>query len=80
MKLIPTYAKLDFAILPVGGNFTMDANDALLAAEFIECNKIIGVHFDTFGYIKIDHEKTKEIFNAAGKELILPGIGETIIL
>ncbi len=80
MKLIPRYAKLDFAILPVGGNFTMDAEDAVIAAEFIECNKIIGVHFDTFGYIKIDHEKAKEKFKAAGKELILPGIGETITL
>lgn len=80
MKLVPHYAKLDFAILPVGGNFTMDADDAIVAAEFIACNKIIGVHFDTFGYIKIDHAKAKEKFKAAGKELILPMIGETITL
>lgn len=80
MQLVPRYAKLDFAILPIGGNFTMDADDALIAAEFIQCDKIIGVHFDTFGYIKIDHEKTKEKFKAAGKELILPRIGEVVNL
>jgi L-ascorbate metabolism protein UlaG (beta-lactamase superfamily) len=80
MQLIPRYAKLDFAILPVGGNFTMDADDAVTAAEFIQCDKIIGVHFDTFGYIKIDHGAVKEKFKAAGKELILPRIGETITL
>jgi L-ascorbate metabolism protein UlaG (beta-lactamase superfamily) len=80
MQLIPRYAKLDFAILPIGGNFTMDADDAVIAADFIKCNKIIGVHFDTFGYIKINHEEAKKKFNAAGKELILPDIGETIIL
>ncbi len=80
MQLIPRYAKLDFAILPVGGNFTMDAADAVIAAEFIQCNKVIGVHFDTFGYIVIDHSKAKEIFSAAGKELILPAIGEIIML
>ena len=80
MQLIPRYAKLDFAILPIGGNFTMDADDALIASDFIQCNKIIGIHFDTFGYIKIDHDKTKEKFKAAGKELILPKIGETIEL
>ena len=80
MQLIPRYAKLDFAILPVGGNFTMDADDAIIASDFIQCNKIIGIHFDTFGYIKIDHDKTKEKFKAAGKELILPKIGETIEL
>jgi len=80
MKLIPMYAKLDFAILPIGGNFTMDVDDAVIAANFIDCNKIIGVHFDTFGYIKIDHEAAKEKFRTAGKELILPTIGERIEL
>jgi L-ascorbate metabolism protein UlaG (beta-lactamase superfamily) len=80
MQLVPRYAKLDFAILPIGGNFTMDVDDAVVAAEFIQCDKIIGVHFDTFGYIKIDHQKAKEKFKAAGKELILPNIGEVITL
>ena len=78
MQLIPRYARLDFAVLPIGGNFTMDADDAVIAADFIKCDKIIGVHFDTFGYIVIDHEQVKAKFNAAGKELILPEIGKTI--
>ena len=77
MQLIPKYAKLDFAILPVGGNFTMDADDAVIAAEFIQCDKTIGVHFDTFGYIKVNHEEVIAKFKAAGKELILPEIGKT---
>jgi len=78
MQLVPRYCKLDFALLPVGGNFTMDADDALVAAEMIQCDKIIGLHFDTFGYIKIDHQAATEKFKAAGKTLILPKIGETI--
>ena len=80
MQLIPHYAKLDFAVLPVGGNFTMDAEDAAIASDFIKCDKVIGVHFDTFGFIKIDHEDAKGKFKAKGKELILPRIGETITL
>lgn len=78
MKLIPMYTKLDVAILPVGGNFTMDPEEAVLAADFIQCNKIVGIHFDTFGYIVIDHEAAKQKFADAGKELILPEIGKTI--
>jgi L-ascorbate metabolism protein UlaG (beta-lactamase superfamily) len=78
MQLIPHYAQPDVAIMPVGGNFTMDAADALIASDFIKCNKVVGVHFDTFGYIKIDHDKSKEMFSKAGKELILPEIGATI--
>jgi len=80
MQLVPRVAQLDFAILPVGDNFTMGAEDAVTAAEFIQCKKIIGVHFDTFGYIKIDHEKTKKVFQNAGLDFILPKIGATISL
>ncbi len=80
MQLIPHYATLDFAILPIGGNFTMDVTDALKASDFIKCNKVIGVHFDTFGLITIDHAQSHDLFIHAGKELILPKIGETISL
>jgi L-ascorbate metabolism protein UlaG (beta-lactamase superfamily) len=78
MQLIPRWAKLDFAVLPIGDNFTMDATDAAACAEMIKCRKIIGVHFDTFGFIKIDHAAAKEAFARSGAELILVKIGETI--
>lgn len=78
MQLVPRYAKLDFAILPVGDNFTMGIEDAIIAAEFIQCGKIIGVHFDTNPYIKIDHEASIKQFKDAGLELTLPKIGATI--
>jgi L-ascorbate metabolism protein UlaG (beta-lactamase superfamily) len=78
MQLIPRYTKLDVAILPIGGNFTMDAEEASIAAEFVQCDKVVGVHFDTFGYIVIDHDKAVNIFKQKGKELMLPEIGKTI--
>ncbi len=81
MKLIPVICPaLDFCILPVGDNFTMGYEDALLAAQFVECSKIIGCHFDSFPYIKIDHQKAKNYFEQDGKELILLDIEETIEL
>jgi L-ascorbate metabolism protein UlaG (beta-lactamase superfamily) len=77
MKLIPmTCPKLDVAILPIGDNFTMGYEDAIIASDFIECNSIIGCHFDTFGYVKIDHEGVKGAFEAKGKQLVLPEIGK----
>ncbi len=79
MKLIPmTCPKLDFAILPIGDNFTMGYEDASIAADFIECNQIIGCHFDTFGYIEIDSAKAKAKFEARNKNLILMGIGKSL--
>jgi len=81
MKLIPlTCAKIDFCVFPIGDNFTMGYNDAVSAAEFVNCERVIGVHYDTFGFIEIDKEKAKKEFNRNGKELILPTIGETISL
>ncbi len=81
MKLIPlTSKKLDFSILPIGDNFTMGAHEAVLAAEFVGTTKVVGVHFDTFGYIKINQSIAKEVFASKGKELILLNIGETIEL
>ena len=82
--LTPTTAEftestsLDFAVLPIGGNYTMDAQDALVAAQMIQCDKIIGVHYNTFPPISIDTEAAKSLFRMANKELLLPAIGESL--
>lgn len=78
MKLIPMFFKLDLAILPVGGNFTMDVKEAVVAAEFLDCKKILGIHFDTMDIISIDHEAAKKSFSAQDAELTLLQPGESI--
>jgi L-ascorbate metabolism protein UlaG (beta-lactamase superfamily) len=78
MKLIPLRTKLDLAILSIGNNFTMDVEDAIIASDFMECDKVLGSHFDTFGYIEIDHEEAKRKFFDKGKDLMLLEIGESI--
>lgn len=79
MKLIPeVYGALDLAILPIGDNFTMGIDEAIKASKFLDCNKILGCHFDTFGYIKIDHKEAITKFSNAKKELILLPIGDNI--
>jgi len=78
MKLIAESDKLDFAFLPIGNNFTMGIDDAVLAADFIKCNKIIAMHYDTFGFIVIDKDDAKSKFSNAGVELTLMDIGSNI--
>ncbi|RDK87239.1 metal-dependent hydrolase [Marinirhabdus gelatinilytica] len=80
MKLIPMHTKLDLAILPIGDNFTMGVDDAIVACNFVECDKVLGVHYDTFGYIEIDHGEAKRKFDQAGKDLMLLDIGDSIEL
>ena len=80
MKLIPLQTKLDLAILPIGDNFTMGIDDAILASNIIECDKILGYHFDTFGYIEIDHDEAKRKFFEKDKDLMLLDIGGSLEL
>jgi L-ascorbate metabolism protein UlaG (beta-lactamase superfamily) len=80
MQLIPMRTKLDLAILPIGDNFTMDVDDAIIASDFLQCDKVLGYHYDTFGYIKIDHKEAIQKFFNKGKDLMLLAIGENIDL
>ncbi len=78
MKLIGEQFTLDAAFLPIGDNFTMGVGDAILAAGFIGCSNIIGMHYDTFGYIRIDHAEAERRFAAAGLKLTLLPIGNSL--
>ena len=78
MKLIPMWTKLDLAILPIGDTVTMGVDDAIMASDFVECAKVLGVHYDAFPFTKIDHEKSIAKFKKAGKELILLDVGASI--
>lgn len=79
MKLLED-ENLDTAFLPIGDNYTMGVDDVVKAAGFINCKNIIGVHFDTFPPIKLDHETAKAKFAAAGLNFTLPEIGQVIDL
>lgn len=80
MKLIPLRTRLDLAIFPIGSNFTMDVDDAVIGADFVACNEVLGYHFDTFPYIVIDQESAKDKFSAAGKNLTLLEIGASMTI
>ncbi len=79
MKLLED-ENLDWAILPIGDNFTMGVDDAIKATGFINCKNVVGVHYDTFPVININQEEVSEKFIKAGINIQLPKIGETINL
>ncbi len=80
LKLIGERHKLDFALLPIGDHYTMGITDALVAADWVGARKIIGMHYDTFPVLVIDHAAARAEAQAAGKELHLLKIGETVTL
>ena len=72
--------KLNLAILPIGDNFTMGIDDAIIASDFVECDNVLGCHYDTFGYIEIDHLDAISKFEKENKTLHLLPIGESITM
>lgn len=78
MKLIASDFKLGFALLPIGDHFTMGVDDAIRAAEFIRCDDIIGMHYNTFPPITIDPQLAISAFASNGINLHLMNINDTI--
>lgn len=81
MKLIGRKDSIDYALLPIGDNYTMGLEDAALAAQWLNAANVIPIHYDTWPVIKQDVEKYKEVAEATTKahvHIVKPG--ETIEL
>ncbi len=78
MELIAEQYQLDLAILPIGGTFTMDVEDAVEAALLLDVEHVVGVHYDTFEPIKIDKEEAKKKFDEVGIQLHLLEVGASL--
>ena len=51
---------IDLALLPIGSHFTMDPEDAAVAAELLRPKEVIPIHYNTFDLIQQDPQKFKE--------------------
>jgi L-ascorbate metabolism protein UlaG (beta-lactamase superfamily) len=57
MKHIGESVQIDLAFLPIGDNFTMGPEDALLAAQWLKAGLVIPIHYNTFPVIEQDADK-----------------------
>ncbi len=78
MKLLAEFYTLNFAFLCIGDNFTMGIEDSAIAAKFIGVKDVIGMHYDSFGYIEINHQAAKKHYENNELNLALLNINETI--
>jgi L-ascorbate metabolism protein UlaG (beta-lactamase superfamily) len=73
--------KVDVALVPIGGHYTMDRYDAVTAVEFIQPQQVIPCHYNTFPPIETDAQAFKEdVQNAGFAEVIVlePGGTHTV--
>ena len=75
MKLLED-EHIDAAFLPIGGNFTMDIDDAVKAADFIKAKVVVPIHYNTFELIKADPLEFKN--KVKSSETVILGINESI--
>lgn len=57
MKLIAELNDIDLAFIPIGDNFTMGPEDALIAAKWLKADQVVPIHYNTFPLIEQDPEK-----------------------
>ena len=72
--------RIDVAALCMGDRFTMGPSEAAVAARWLRCLRVIGVHYDTWAPIVLDREEAGRVFEEAGVELLLPAPGESVDL
>jgi L-ascorbate metabolism protein UlaG (beta-lactamase superfamily) len=79
MKLIAQRGdKVDLALVPIGGHYTMDRYDAVTAVELINPSQVIPCHYNTFPPIETDVEAFKQdVQNAGFSEVLVVEPGGT---
>ena len=78
MKLIAERNPVDVALLPIGGHYTMDRHDAVVAAGFVGAKTVIPMHYDTFPPIETDAEAFKaEVESSTSSQVVVLKPGES---
>jgi L-ascorbate metabolism protein UlaG (beta-lactamase superfamily) len=78
MKLIAERNPVDIALLPIGGHYTMDRHDAVVAVDFIGAGTVIPMHYDTFPPVETDSGAFKsEVESRTSSQVVLLKPGET---
>ncbi len=80
MELIGRYENVDVALLPIGGNFTMDVRDAAIAAEMVKPKLAIPMHYKTWPIIDADPDEFKFLSEARGIKAKVLNPGEELLI
>jgi len=80
MELIGKREKVDIAMLPIGGHYTMDREDAAYAAKLIGAKRVIPIHYNTFPPIETDTGAFTDDIAAEGMDAMVLEPGQTVTL
>jgi L-ascorbate metabolism protein UlaG (beta-lactamase superfamily) len=70
--------KVDLALVPIGGHYTMDRFDAVTAVKFVNPQQVIPCHYNTMPVIETDVQAFKsDVQNAGFSEVLVLEPGDT---
>jgi len=79
MKLIGDLGGVDVAILPIGDNYTMGPDDAVIAAQWVKAKHVIPCHYNTFPVIEVDAQAfAKKLMRETGIDCTVLTVGESV--
>ena len=78
MKIIGELYKPDIALLPIGSQYTMDTNDAIIAAKWLGAKKVIPMHYNTFAAISVNTQAFQELSQKENIETIILEPSESV--
>jgi L-ascorbate metabolism protein UlaG (beta-lactamase superfamily) len=78
LKLIAELNPVDIAIIPIGGHYTMDRHDAVVAAKLIGAETVIPCHYNTFPAVETDAEAFKsEVESQTSSKVVVLDVDQT---
>jgi L-ascorbate metabolism protein UlaG (beta-lactamase superfamily) len=80
MELIGKRHGVDVALLPIGGHYTMDREDAAYAAGLVGAKRVIPIHYNTFPAIETEVSAFADDLAARDIEALVIQPGETAAL
>lgn len=80
LQLVRGDQPLDLAFLPIGDHFTMGPSDAIQAAKWLQAERVVPVHYDTFPPIRQDADAFIQALAESGIQGTKLAIGETLSL
>lgn len=78
MKVIGELYEPEFAILPIGGYYTMDIEQAVIASTWLKSSLVMPIHYNTFEAINIDITSFERQIREKGKVPVILKIGESL--
>jgi L-ascorbate metabolism protein UlaG (beta-lactamase superfamily) len=78
LRLIAERTPVNVALVPIGGHYTMDQDDAATAAELLDADTVIPMHYDTFPPVEADPERFKaEVESRSSSQVVILRPGES---